>query len=88
LCYLGSMEENWITKTEAAALLGASLRTVDRLVAEGVIACKKYGDHPRAPVRVSRADTDLVRTRLPPDRAKHGWIRHTSAVQPDAGDQA
>lgn len=75
------MEENWITKSEAADLLGASIRTVDRLVSEEVIAHQKYGDHDRAPIRVSKGDVLLLKSRLPPNRGQ-GWIRHTSAVQP------
>ena len=41
------------TRAEAARRLKIGLRTLDRRLANGHLACHRFGDGPRAPVRIS-----------------------------------
>lgn len=55
-----------ITKREAAAILGVSLATVDRLIRDGSLTAKKYGDLPQSPVRLRKAQVQSVKRSRPP----------------------
>ncbi len=65
------------TRQEAAQYLRIGLRTLDRRIAEGEIECHRYGDGPRAMVRISeeQLQTYLQKTEI-------------SCVAPDAIQKA
>lgn len=55
-----------ITKREAATILGVSLATVDRLIRDGALTPKKYGELPQSPVRLRETQVKAVKRARPP----------------------
>lgn len=64
--YRRDMESKMITKREAAVILGVSLATVDRLIRDGTLTPKKYGDLPQSPVRLRETQVRAVKRSRPP----------------------